>query len=45
MLLTHRIRLLVPLLTLAVAGCGEPVSHTRAGYMLPDPSGTYAQEL
>ncbi len=32
-------------LLLALTGCGEPVSHTRAVYLLLDTSGTYTQEI
>ena len=32
------------LLTAAVAGCGDPRSHTQAVYVLVDTSGTFAQE-
>jgi hypothetical protein len=32
-------------LSLALAGCGESVPHTRAVYMLLDTSGTYTKEI
>ena len=32
-------------LLLVLTGCGEPVSHTRAVYLLLDTSGTYTQEI
>ncbi|HKU45706.1 MAG TPA: VWA domain-containing protein [Burkholderiales bacterium] len=37
-------RLLVVLALLALAGCGDPRSHSQAVYVLIDTSGTYAQE-
>ncbi len=32
-------------LLLVLTGCGEPVSHTRAVYLLLDTSGTYTKEI
>ncbi|HVJ12850.1 MAG TPA: VWA domain-containing protein [Burkholderiales bacterium] len=36
--------LLLALLAAALAGCGDPRSHSQAVYVLVDTSGTYAQE-
>ena len=36
--------LVVALLTAALAGCGDPHSHSQAVYVLVDTSGTYSQE-
>jgi hypothetical protein len=35
----------IALLALALAGCGDGAAHTRAVYMMLDTSGTYATEL
>ena len=42
--LTLAARLLVAVLALAAAGCGDSRSHAQAVYMLVDNSGTYARE-
>ena len=42
--LTLAARLLVAVLALAAAGCGDSRSHAQAVYMLVDTSGTYAKQ-
>lgn len=40
-----KVTILIIILGLLIAGCGEPKSHSKGIYMLLDTSGTYAKEL
>lgn len=40
-----KVIILLIILGLLIAGCGEPKSHTKGVYMLLDTSGTYTKEL
>ena len=37
--------ILIIILSLLIAGCGEPKNHSKGIYMLLDTSGTYTKEL